>query len=38
MPPLPDKRAIAFTIMDVARLLKTYADQRGRQFGTSRAQ
>ena len=24
--------------MDVARLLKTYADQRGRQFGTSRAQ
>ncbi len=38
MPPLPDKREIAFTIMDVARLLKTYADQRGRQFGTSRAQ
>ncbi|MEP7031738.1 MAG: MarR family transcriptional regulator [Pseudolabrys sp.] len=24
--------------MDVARLLKTYADQRGRQFGISRAQ
>ena len=38
MPPVPLKREIAFTIMDVARLLKTYADQRGRQFGTSRAQ
>ena len=32
------KREIAFTIMDVARLLKTYADQRARQFGISRAQ
>ena len=32
------KREFAFTIMDVARLLKTYADQRGRQFGISRAQ
>ena len=38
MPPLPVKREIAFTIMDVARLLKTYADQRARQFGISRAQ
>ncbi len=32
------KREIAFTIMDVARLLKTYADHRARQFGISRAQ
>ena len=32
------QREIAFTIMDVARLLKTYADQRARQFGISRAQ
>ncbi|HET7804179.1 MAG TPA: MarR family transcriptional regulator [Pseudolabrys sp.] len=38
MPPLPLKREFAFTIMDVARLLKTYADQRARQFGISRAQ
>src|SRR5690242_11022844 len=38
MAPAPLKREIAFTIMDVARLLKTYADQRWRQFGTSRAQ
>jgi len=38
MPPQPLKREFAFTIMDVARLLKTYADQRGRQFGISRAQ
>jgi MarR family transcriptional regulator for hemolysin len=34
----PIKREIAFTIMDVARLLKTYADHRARQFGISRAQ
>jgi MarR family transcriptional regulator for hemolysin len=34
----PIKREFAFTIMDVARLLKTYADQRARQFGISRAQ
>jgi MarR family transcriptional regulator for hemolysin len=34
----PAKREFAFTIMDVARLLKTYADQRARQFGISRAQ
>ena len=34
----PVKREFAFTIMDVARLLKTYADQRARQFGISRAQ
>lgn len=38
MTPQPVKREIAFTIMDVARLLKTYADQRARQFGISRAQ
>ncbi len=38
MPTQPTKREFAFTIMDVARLLKTYADQRGRQFGISRAQ
>jgi MarR family transcriptional regulator for hemolysin len=38
MPKLPVNREIAFTIMDVARLLRTYADQRARQFGISRAQ
>jgi MarR family transcriptional regulator for hemolysin len=38
MPSQPVKREFAFTIMDVARLLKTYADQRARQFGISRAQ
>ncbi len=38
MPELPVKREIAFTIMDVARMLRTYADQRARQFGISRAQ
>jgi len=38
MPDLPLHREIAFTIMDVARMLRTYADQRARQFGISRAQ
>jgi MarR family transcriptional regulator for hemolysin len=38
MPELPVNREIAFTIMDVARMLRTYADQRARQFGISRAQ
>lgn len=38
MTPLPVNREIAFTLMDVARMLKTYADQRARQFGISRAQ
>lgn len=38
MPKLPANREIGFTIMDVARMLKTYADQRARQFGISRAQ
>jgi MarR family transcriptional regulator for hemolysin len=36
LPTVP--REIAFTIMDVARLLKTYADQRARQYGMTRAQ
>jgi MarR family transcriptional regulator for hemolysin len=38
MPPVPIKREFAFQIIDVARMLKTYADQRARQFGISRAQ
>lgn len=38
MPKLPLEREFAFQIMDVARLLKTYADQRARQFGISKAQ
>jgi len=38
MPPVPINREFAFTLSDVARLLKTYADQRARQFGISRAQ
>jgi MarR family transcriptional regulator for hemolysin len=38
MPPLPVNREIAFTIMEVARMLKTYADQRARCLGISRAQ
>ncbi|HZD90079.1 MAG TPA: MarR family transcriptional regulator [Pseudolabrys sp.] len=38
MPALPVEREIAFYVMDVARMLRTYADQRGRQFGISRAQ
>jgi MarR family transcriptional regulator for hemolysin len=38
MPDRPITREIAFTIMDVARMLRTYADQRARQFGISRAQ
>jgi MarR family transcriptional regulator for hemolysin len=35
---MPMEREIAFNLMDVARMLRTYADQRGRQFGISRAQ
>ena len=31
-------REVAVTIVDVARMLRTYADQRARQFGISRAQ
>ena len=38
MAPIPISREIAISIIDVARMLKTYADQRGRQFGISRAQ
>jgi MarR family transcriptional regulator for hemolysin len=35
---IPLTREIAVNIMDVARMLRTYADQRARQFGISRAQ
>jgi MarR family transcriptional regulator for hemolysin len=38
MPKLPLNREFAFTLMDVARMLRTYADQRGREIGISRAQ
>ena len=38
MPTLPADREIAFNLIDVARMLRTYADQRARQFGISRAQ
>lgn len=38
MAPIPITREIAISIIDVARMLKTYADQRARQFGISRAQ
>src|ERR1700747_3374926 len=31
-------RELAFTLNDVARLLRTYADQRAVEFGTTRAQ
>jgi MarR family transcriptional regulator for hemolysin len=35
---LPVEREIAFTIMDVARMMKTFADHRVRPFGMTRAQ
>lgn len=38
MPTMPIEREIAFNISDVARLLKTYADQRARDLGMTRAQ
>jgi len=38
MPQQPITREIAVNIMDVARMLRTYADQRARHFGISRAQ
>ena len=38
MPAQSIKREFAFTIMDVARMLRTYADQRARLHGISRAQ
>ena len=37
MPAQPINREVAFTIMDVARLLKTFADQQARQYGMTRA-
>jgi len=38
MRPRNPRREIAFLINDVARLLRTYADQQARQFGMTRAQ
>ncbi len=38
MPQFPQSREVAISVVDVARMLKTYADQRARQFGISRAQ
>lgn len=38
MPPAQPKREIAFLINDVARLLRTYADQHAATFGMTRAQ
>lgn len=38
MSKIPVSREIAVGLIDVARLLRTYADQRARQFGISRAQ
>lgn len=38
MTKIPISREIAVGLIDVARLLRTYADQRARQFGISRAQ
>jgi MarR family transcriptional regulator for hemolysin len=38
MPHVPISREIAVGLTDVARMLRTYADQRARQFGISRAQ
>jgi MarR family transcriptional regulator for hemolysin len=38
MRPRNQRREFAFLINDVARLLRTYADQRARQFGMTRAQ
>ena len=38
MPRMPLEREVAFNINDVARLLKTYADQRARDLGMTRAQ
>jgi MarR family transcriptional regulator, transcriptional regulator for hemolysin len=38
MPQTTTEREIAFSIMDVARLLRTYADQRAGQYGMTRAQ
>ena len=38
MSPGPISREIAVGVVDVARMLRTYADQQARQFGISRAQ
>jgi MarR family transcriptional regulator for hemolysin len=38
MRPRSPQREFAFLVNDVARLLRTYADQRARQFGMTRAQ
>jgi MarR family transcriptional regulator for hemolysin len=38
VPRMPLEREVAFNINDVARLLKTYADQRARDLGMTRAQ
>ncbi len=38
MPKPAIEREVAFTINDVARLLRTYADQRARDLGMTRAQ
>lgn len=37
-PRLTPNREFAFTLYDVARLLRTYADQRAAEFGVTRAQ
>ena len=38
MKPFSKNREILFLISDVGRLLRTYADQKARQFGMTRAQ
>src|SRR5882724_4614169 len=38
MRPRNPRREFAFVLNDVARLMRTYADQRARQFGMTRAQ
>ncbi|HEY4774600.1 MAG TPA: MarR family transcriptional regulator [Xanthobacteraceae bacterium] len=38
MPSFTIERDLAFLLSDVARLLRTYADQEARQFGMTRAQ
>ncbi len=38
MIPITPSREIAFALNDVARLLRTYADQKAAQFGITRAQ
>lgn len=38
MPQFPISREIGISLIDVARLLRTYADHSARQFGLSRAQ